>query len=81
MINWIDVNERLPEKSGGYLVWYGKEDTDIEYAVAQACYSSVHMLWNCRDTDRTAKTAITGVKYWAEINTPYDHKTEDEQHE
>lgn len=81
MINWIDVNERLPEKSGGYLVWYGKEDSDVYTAVAQIYYSVVHGLWNCHDFSTDKSNAITGVKYWAEINTPYDCKTENEQHE
>lgn len=74
MIDWIDANEKLPEKSGGYLVWYGKENSEVWLAVAQIYYSAVHGLWNCRDNSTDKSNAITNVKYWAEINAPYDCK-------
>lgn len=74
MIDWIDVNKKLPEKSGGYLVWYGKEDSEVWLSVSQMCYSTVHGLWNCHDNSTDTSHAITDVKYWAKINTPYDCK-------
>lgn len=74
MIDWIDANEKLPEKSGGYLVWYGNEKSDVYTGSAQIYYSVVHGLWNCHDFSPDKSNAITGIKYWAKINTPYDCK-------
>ena len=74
MIDWIDADEKLPEKSGGYLVWYGNEKSDVYTGSAQIYYSVVHGLWNCHDFSQDKSNAITGIKYWAKINTPYDCK-------
>ena len=74
MIDWIKCNDRLPEKSGEYLVCHRENDNGYRHC-AFVHYNAEMWLWNWysnsmdeyTDDDRDYNDS---VEYWAHINMP-----------
>ncbi len=49
VINWINVKDALPEKSGEVLVAFASRDGDVFYGIANVEYSSRHKKFNVYD--------------------------------
>lgn len=54
-VKWISVKDRLPEKEGWYMVWYGRES--CSYA-STTVFSPRHQCWNCFDSFSEEKAAL-----------------------
>ena len=75
-VEWIPIEERLPEKSGNYLVFM-KYDNQIllkgmghHYVVG---YSAQHESFNTfdgMDDESAAELAFRNVTHWAELPEP-----------
>ncbi len=63
MINWINVKDRLPEKSGKYLICANQYVTAVDF-------SERHKKFNAFDIFDNADKAFSGVTHWAYINLP-----------
>ena len=75
-IEWIPVEERLPEKSGEYLVFMKYEDQTLLKGMGYpylVCYSARHKSFNtfdCMDDKKAAELAFRKVTHWAERPEP-----------
>ena len=74
-IEWIPVEEKLPEKSGEYLVFTKYSYTNLvgRGSVSVLVYSAKHKKFNTFDSmdDETAsRVEITNVVHWAELPEP-----------
>lgn len=63
MIDWINVKDRLPEKSGKYLICANL----YVYAVE---FSTRHKKFNAFDILDSTDKAFSDVTHWAYINLP-----------
>ena len=75
-IEWIPVEERLPEKSGTYLVFMRYEDQvllkDMGYHYI-VCYSARYKSFNTFDSmdeKKAEELAFKRVTHWAELPEP-----------
>ena len=75
-VNWIPVEERLPEKRGTYLVFIKYEDQvllkDMGYS-SLVDYSAHHKAFNTFDSmdeKKAAELAFRRVTHWAELPEP-----------
>lgn len=71
MIKWISVKDRLPEKSGQYLVSV-LDDKPCADRLMVVNWSAEHKQWNAFDnlphgSDEYAIIWEESVKYWAEV--------------
>ena len=69
MISWINVKDRLPEKSGRYLICANR----YVYAVE---FSAQHKKFNAFDILDNADNAFSDVTHWAYINLPKEEGDE-----
>ena len=67
MINWIPVEERLPEKTSQVLVHLLGEGRG---GLSLCRYSKRHKAFNASDFLETADYAFNDVTHWAEIDPP-----------
>ena len=73
-VTWIDVNDRLPEKSGEYLCF-------LNYCIYPLSFSKKYKAFNCQDFYDEAeakKISIRDVTHWCELPDPpkgYKHIT------
>lgn len=63
MIDWINVKDRLPEKSGEYLIYANKYTGVVNF-------SKRHMKFNAFDNLENSKCAFLDVTHWAYIDLP-----------
>ena len=72
-IEWIPTKERLPEKSGEYLVFIPHPTLEGRGGVSAVMYSAKNRLFNAFDSqDGPDKYSYdtNRVSHWAEIVTP-----------
>ena len=72
-IEWIPTKERLPEKSGDYLVFIPHPTLEGRGSVSTVMYSAKHHLFNAVDTQKGPDQYsydTNRVSHWAEIVTP-----------
>ena len=69
MISWINVKDRLPEKSGKYLICANQYVIAVEF-------STRHKKFNAFDIFDNADNAFSGVTHWAYINLPKQERDE-----
>jgi hypothetical protein len=74
-IEWYSPAEKLPEKSGNYLVRYARSD-----GFAELHYSSKYKLFNALDwdTEEEAQKSHIPVAYWTERIALPEDESEDE---
>ena len=74
-IDWIPVEERLPEVSGEYLVFM-KYTTELlkgrgnEDVLVYSAYHKKFNTWDSMDEETVERVAITVVTHWAELPEP-----------
>ena len=69
-VKWISVDERLPEKSGEYLVFL-KYDTIPDHGYPYIIrYSARHKAFNAFDAQEEPTHAFNSVTHWAELPCP-----------
>ena len=69
MIDWIRVKDRLPEKSGEYLICANRYVCAVEF-------STRHKKFNAFDILDDANKVFSGVTHWAYINLPKEEEDE-----
>lgn len=72
MSEWVSVKDRLPEKSGRYLVYYKYHIFDDIYGeyFAVVYYSAKHEAFNAYDNLDSAEGAIDDFTHWAFLPEP-----------
>jgi hypothetical protein len=65
--DWISVKDRMPEKSGDYLVF-------VEGMIENMMYSKRHSAWNATDLICDKKHEITTVTHWMPLPEPPETK-------
>lgn len=58
-VEWISVKDRLPEKEGWYIVWYGRENRSF---ASDTVFSPRHQCWNCFDSFPEEKAELCRVE-------------------
>ena len=69
MIDWIRVKDRLPEKSGKYLICANQYVTAVDF-------SERHKKFNAFDILDSSNEAFSDVTHWAYINLPKEEEDE-----
>lgn len=71
MTEWISVKERLPEKSGKYLVCIGHQfDNFYITHLMTVDYSTKHKSFNASDFSEENNHAFTDVTHWMLLPEP-----------
>ncbi len=75
-VNWIPVEERLPEVSGEYLVFLKYEDpillkgTGYPYVCEYSAHHKAFNVFDGMDEKKAAELAFRSVTHWAELPEP-----------
>ena len=80
MIDWIKCKDKLPDKSGDYLVCHRESDSGYRHC-AVVHFNAEMWLWNwyrnnMDDYDDDDRDYNDSVEYWAEINLPAKKNTD-----
>ena len=70
MTQWISIKDRLPEKSGEYLVLC---QTAANMMVLN--FSRKHLAFNVFDCQKDAKTEIKNITHWMPLPKPPEETT------
>ena len=75
-VEWIPVEERLPEKSGVYLVFMKYSDQILlkgmgyHYVVGYSAHHEAFNTFDALDDEKADNLAFKNVTHWAELPEP-----------